>query len=78
MSWNRKEFRQAYNRAQDKTDTRNIQWAEEKEIWADLQRDYINDEMIPSMREISTGRLLTLLVDLRVRYAGELLKSWYW
>ena len=82
MSWGKKQFKQAYNRAHNKSET-NKKHIEDMghshyDIWAELQQEYYAAEMAASAKEIAIGRLLTLLAKLRVRYANHLLDGWYW
>jgi hypothetical protein len=81
MSWNKKAFKEAYSRAQSKVDIRRQHHEESYEnywdIWCMMQDEY-SDEMAPTVKEIATGRLLTMLVKLNVRFAQKELDKLYW
>ena len=81
MSWGRERFKKAYNRAGDKFKERNERAQEDNlsywDVWAEQHQEYL-DEMNPTVKEIAVGRLLTMLVKLKIRYTRDLLNSWYW
>jgi hypothetical protein len=78
MSWNKEAFKKAYNRAQvHKQSAKDNDDEIESQYWGD-HYDHWDQWDGPTIKDVAMGRLLTLLVQLRVRYAKESLEQLYW
>ena len=45
------------------------------DYWHDM---YCDQDQEPTLKDIATGRLLTILNKLRVRSSNDILKYWHW
>ena len=80
MSWNRKHYKDAYNRANHcKTlDGEQEDLCHAMDVWSDTDKNYYNDEMYPTVRSHAQGKLFKLLHKLNVRHAKAKLDEIYW
>ena len=82
MSLNRKKYKEHYSRVREQKQA-NKDYQDELNddiygTWARIDSDYFSDEMFPTMKEVSCGKMLTLLVKLKIRYSKQALDGWYW
>lgn len=81
MSWGKKQYEEVYNRA----DNRHEEW-EEYEEYVDRYVDYYDywrdnhdyDDQALTMKEITRGRLFSVLSKLRIRGAKAILDELWW
>ena len=81
MSWGKEQFKHAYSRAKSLRQTnKDLEDEQDSKWWCDyFERSYdYSDEYHPTMDELRIGKLLSILVKLRVRCAKDLLDQWYW
>ena len=79
MSWNKEQFKEAYSRAGEK---HKIVVEDNQKNFYDLydyyDDMYYNDGQTPTMSDLMTGRLLTLLKKLKIREAKVALGNLWW
>jgi hypothetical protein len=79
VSWNKRQFKEAYNRAGEKHE---VVAEDSKKDFYDLydyyDDMYYNDGQHPTMEDLMTGRLLTLLSKLKIRGTEAALTELYW
>jgi hypothetical protein len=81
MSWQKEQYRDAYNRTTDRdTDDYNT-YNEIYGYWDDCDdydRTYDRDGQAPTMKDIMMGRLFNMLAKLRIRGSKTILDNIYW
>jgi hypothetical protein len=75
MSLSRKDFKEGYNRAAESQKV-NRELNPSESRYDDDYIDHYDDS--PSMYEITWGRMLHLLQNLKIKSSTELLDHWYW
>ena len=79
MSLGKKQFEKAYNRASNKSEVKEdyVDYYDLYGYYEWAETHYDNDHET-SMRDIATGRLLTILTKLRIRGAKDISDGWCW